>query len=101
MRRRNVVGWKWRLIRGEGFATWINNHVRPQAPGGGAQTLLAPRRMMDIDVTDASDLSGGGGGGPQSVPSRNSVRMVEEAIAGGTPCWGVHVMNRVDDSRLE
>ena len=30
----------------------------------------------------------GGGGGPQSVPSRNSVRMVEEAIAGGTPRLG-------------
>ena len=38
--------------------------------------------MMDIDVTDAPDLSGGGGG-PQSVPSRISVVLVEEAIAGG------------------
>ena len=28
--------------------------------------LAAPRRMMDIDVTDASELSGGGGGGDLS-----------------------------------
>ena len=45
--------------------------------------------MMDIDVTDAPDLSGGGGGGgPQSAPSRFSVVLVEEAIAGGTPRLG-------------
>ena len=77
---------KWRLIRGEGFATRISSNVRPQDPGGGAQTLAAPRRMMDIDVTDAPELSGGGGGGGGTSvgPSRNSV-MVEEAIAGGTP----------------
>ena len=31
---------------------------------------------------------GGGGGGPQSVPSRISVVLVEEAIAGGTPRLG-------------
>ena len=43
--------------------------------------------MMDIDVTDAPELSVGGGG-TQSVPSRNSVMMVEEAIAGDTPRLG-------------
>ena len=53
---------KRRQIRGEGFATRISNNVRPQDPGGGVQTLAAPRQMMDIDVTDAPDLSGGGGG---------------------------------------
>ena len=47
---------------GQGFATRIGSNVRPQDPGGGAPTLAAPRRMMDIDVTDAPELSGGGGG---------------------------------------
>ena len=75
---------KRRLIRGEGFATRISSNVRPQDPGGGAPTLAAPRRMMDIDVTNAPELSEGGGG-PQSVPSRISVVLVEEAKAGGTP----------------
>ena len=102
---------KRRLIRGEGFATRISSNVRPQDPGGGTPTLAAPRRMTDIDVTDAPDLSGGtptlaapermtdidvtdapdlpgGGGGAQSVPSRISVMLVEEAIAGGTPRLG-------------
>ena len=77
---------KRRLIRGEGFATRISSNVRPQDPGGGAPTLAAPRRMMDIDVTDAPELYGGGG--PQLVPSRISVVLVEEAIAGDTPRLG-------------
>ena len=37
---------------------------------------------MDIEVTDAPELSVGG---PPSVPSRISVVLVEEAKAGGTP----------------
>ena len=41
--------------------------------------------MMDIEVTDAPELSGGG---PQSVPSRILVVLLEEAIAGGTPRLG-------------
>ena len=53
---------KRRLIRGEGFATRISSNVRPQDPGGGAPTLAAPRRMMDIDVTDDPICAGGGGG---------------------------------------
>ena len=79
---------KRRLIRGEGFATRISGNVRPQEPGGGALTIAAPRQMMDVDVSDTPELSGGGGGGAQSVPSRISVVLVEEAMAGGTPRLG-------------
>ena len=55
---------KRRLIRGEGFATRISSNVRPQDPGGGATTIAAPRRMMDIDVSDTPELSGGTSVGP-------------------------------------
>ena len=41
--------------------------------------------MMDIDVKDAPDLSRGGA---QPVPSRISVVLTEEAIAGDTPRLG-------------
>ena len=43
--------------------------------------------MMDVDVSDTPELSGGGGG-PQSVPSQISVVLVEEAMAGDTPRVG-------------
>ena len=36
---------------GEGFATRISSNVRPQDPGGGAQTMAAPRGLMNIEVT--------------------------------------------------
>ena len=39
--------------------------------------------MMDNDVSDTPELSRGGG--PQSVPSRIAVVLVDEANAGGTP----------------
>ena len=42
-----------------GFTTRISSNVRPQDPGGGAPTIAAPRRMMD--VSDTPELSGGGG----------------------------------------
>ena len=54
---------------------------------------------MDVDVSDTPELSGGGG--PQSVPSRISVVLVEEAMAGALHVWGAHVMTRGNDSRLE
>ena len=44
--------------------TRISSNVQPQDPGGGAPTLAAPRRMKDIDVTDAPDLPGGTSVGP-------------------------------------
>ena len=47
--------------------------------------IAAPRRMTNNDVSNTPELSGGGGGGPQSVPSRISVVLVDEADAGGTP----------------
>ena len=46
--------------------------------------IAAPRRMTNNDVSNTPKLSGGGGG-PQSVPSRISVVLVDEANAGGTP----------------
>ena len=76
---------KRRLIRGEGFATRISSNVRPQDPGGGAPTIAAPWGVMNIEVTDAPELSVGG---PPSVPSRISVVLVQEAKAWGTPRLG-------------
>ena len=75
---------KRRLIRGGGGGGSPPGSVVMFDPGGGAPTIAAPRRMMDVDVSDTRKLSGGGGG-PQSVPSRISVVLVEEAMAGGTP----------------
>ena len=72
---------KRRLIRGEGFASRVSGYVRPQDPGRGAMPIVAPRRMMNNDVSNTPELSGGGGGGPQSVSSRISVVLVD---AGGT-----------------
>ena len=43
--------------------------------------------MIDVDVSDTPELSGGGGG-PQSVPTRISVVLIEEAMAGGNPRLG-------------
>ena len=77
---------KRRLILGEGFATRISGNVRPQDPGGKTPTIAAPQRMMDVDVSDTPELFGGGGS--QSVPSRISVVLVEEATVGGTPRLG-------------
>ena len=46
--------------------------------------IVPPRRMMSDDVSGTPELSGGGGE-PQLVPSRVSVVLVEEAMAGDTP----------------
>ena len=45
--------------------------------------IVAPRRMMNNDVSNTSELAGGGGG-TQPVPSRISVVLVDEANDGGT-----------------
>ena len=45
---------------------------------------LSHSGITGLDVADAPALSGGG---PQSVPSRISVVLVDEANAGGTPRW--------------
>ena len=73
---------KWRLIRGEGFASRVSGTVRPQDPGGGAMPIAAPRRIMTNDVSDTAGLSGGGGA--QLAPSRVSAVLVEETNAGDT-----------------
>ena len=44
--------------------------------------IVAPRRMTNDDVSSTPKLSGGG---PQLVPYRVSVVLVEETIAGDTP----------------
>ena len=46
--------------------------------------MLSHSGITGLDVANAPALSGGGGG-VQSVPSRTSVVLVEEANAGGTP----------------
>ena len=53
---------KRRLIRGEGFASRVSGNVRPQDPGGGAVSIVPPRRMTSDDVSNTPELSGGGGG---------------------------------------
>ena len=50
--------------------------------GGGIAPFRCCRRLLPFDVTDAPTLSGGG---PRSVPSRISVVLVDETMAGGTP----------------
>ena len=75
-------GGKRRLIREEGFASRVSGHVRPQDPGGGAVPTVPPRRMTSDDVSGTPELSGGG---PHLVPSRVSVVLVEETMAGDTP----------------
>ena len=37
-----TAGGKWRLIRGEGFASWVSGNVRPQDPGERQCRLLLP-----------------------------------------------------------
>ena len=48
---------KRRLIRGEGFASRVSGKVRPQDPGGGAVSIVAPRRMTNDDVSSTPVLS--------------------------------------------
>ena len=81
---------KWRLIRGEGFASRVSGTVRPQDPRGGAMPIAAPPRSRINGVSDTAELSGGGGGGggAQLVSSRVSVVLVEETNAGDTPGGG-------------
>ena len=57
----------------------------PRIPGRGNADCCS-RRMTNNDVSNTPELSGGGGG-TQSVPSRISVVLVDEANAGGTPEW--------------
>ena len=46
---------------------------------------VSPRRMTIDDVSHTLELSGGGGGGAQLVPSRVSTVWTEETMAGDTP----------------
>ena len=60
---------------GGGFAAQISGKVRPQDPGGGAARIAVPWEAVDMETRNASMSSVVG---PQSVPSRISVVMVEE-----------------------
>ena len=53
------VDGKRRLIRGEGFTSRVSGNVRPQDPGGGAMSIVPPRRMTSDDVSNTPELSGG------------------------------------------
>ena len=70
---------------GGGFAVRISSKTRLQDPGGGAARIAAPRGVIDIEVTNSPELSVVE---RQSVPSRISVVLVEEAKVGGTQCLG-------------
>ena len=54
--------------------------VRPQDPGGGATWIAAPQGVVDMEMSVSSVVE------PQSVPSRISVMLVEEAKVRGTEC---------------
>ena len=83
------------LIRGEEFATRISSNIRPQDPGGEAARLAAPREVVKMDVMNSPEESVVE---PQSVPSRISVVLVEEAKVGGTQ--GVQCPRVDQDLRL-
>ena len=76
-----------RLIRGGGgeggFAARISSTIRPQDPGGGATGIAALRGVVNMEDTS---LSVSFKVEPQSVPSRISVVLVEEAKVRGTEC---------------
>ena len=74
----------------------ISSKIRPQDPGGGgAAWIAAPQGVVDMEVTSSSMSSVVE---PQSVPSRISVVLVEEAKDMGTEYL---VPQRVDmDPRL-
>ena len=80
---------------GGGFTARISSKVRPQDPWGGATWIAATQGVVDMEVTSSSVSSVVE---PQSVPSRISVVLVEEAKVRGTECL---VPPRVDkDPRL-
>ena len=84
--RQSVVEWKTATDpggggEGGGFAARISSKIRPQDPGGGAARIAAPRGVEDMEVTSSSVSSVVE---PQSVPSRISVVLVEEAKVMGT-----------------
>ena len=71
---------KRRLIRG-GVAARISSKIRPQDPRGGAARIAAPQGVVEMEVMDSTEVSFVE---PQSVPSRISVVLFEEAKVGGT-----------------
>ena len=83
------------LIRGEGFVTRISSNIRPQDPGGGAAWLATPREREKMDVLNSPDVSVVE---PQSVPTRISVVLVEEAKSGGAHRVGCSLVDQ--DLRL-
>ena len=58
----------------------MSSNVRPQDPGGGAARIAGPREAVYMEMRNVSVSSFVG---PQSVPSRISVVLVEE-----TEVWG-------------
>ena len=78
---------------GGGFAAQISSKVRPRIRGGGATRIAVPRGVVDLEVRSSSMSSVVE---PQSVPSRISVVLVEEAKVRVTECL---VSSRVDKDR--
>ena len=68
------------IVRLETFAARISSMVRPQDPGGGAARITVPREAVDMETRNSSVSSVVG---PQSVPSRISVVLVEETEVRG------------------
>ena len=64
----------------ERFGAFFSSTIQPQDPGDGAARLVAPREVVKMDVMNSPEESVVE---PQSVPSRISVMLVEEAKVGG------------------
>ena len=62
--------WRWTIVGrkmatdpgGGGFASRVSGNVRPQDPGGGAVSIVPPRRMTSDDVSNTPFQSFGGVG---------------------------------------
>ena len=65
------------------MATRIGSKVRPQDPGGGAARIAVPREAVDMEMRSSAVSSVVE---PQSVPSRISVVLIEEAEVRGAEC---------------
>ena len=64
---------KRRLIRGDGFASWVSGTVRPQDPGGGTTPVAARRLMKTDDISDTTELLRGGGTSSGSLQNLGGV----------------------------
>ena len=61
------AGGKRRLIRREGFASWISKNARPHDPGGGTTSFPDPRNVMKMDITKS----------PRDIVENRNVKLMQ------------------------